>query len=118
LCCFLVVLPGVGASRWRQAWPWVVVGLTRIALGVHFVSTCWPGWLVGTGWLLVTATAFRAWRRSDGLAVPSAVDGLARRSRATSSTRTRTAACAPWTTVARLLVTAVLLLERWSGSVC
>ena len=64
----------------------VVVGVTRIALGVHFVSDVLAGWLIGTGWLLVTATAFRTWRR-HGLCVPSAVDGLAPESRTTSTTR-------------------------------
>jgi len=93
----------------------VVVGLTRIALGVHFVSDVLAGWLVGTGWLLVTATAFRAWRRSDGLAVPSAVDGLAPEVAGDLDHAPERPPVHPWTTVAQLLVTAVLLLGAVVG---
>jgi undecaprenyl-diphosphatase len=93
----------------------VVVGLTRIALGVHFVSDVLAGWLVGTGWLLVTATAFRTWRRSDGLAVPSAVDGLAPEVAGDLDHAPERPPVHPWTTVAQLLVTAVLLLGAVVG---
>jgi undecaprenyl-diphosphatase len=41
----------------------VAVGITRIALGVHYVSDVLAGWLLGAAWLGVTAYAFRIWRR-------------------------------------------------------
>ncbi len=116
----LVLLPVVPPRRRRVAVAAgvavvVVVGLTRIALGVHFVSDVLAGWLVGTGWLLVTATAFRAWRRSDGLAVPSAVDGLAPEVAGDLDHAPERSPVHPWTTVAQLLVTAVLLLGAVVG---
>jgi undecaprenyl-diphosphatase len=40
----------------------VVVGLTRLGLGVHFLSDVVVGWVVGLAWLAVTTAAFRAWR--------------------------------------------------------
>ncbi|MDK1349145.1 phosphatase PAP2 family protein [Streptomyces sp. 378] len=40
----------------------VVVGLTRIALGVHYPSDVLAGWLLGLVWLALTAIAFRQWR--------------------------------------------------------
>ena len=118
----LVLLPVVPAAHRRLAVAVgvglvVVVGLTRIALGVHFVSDVIAGWLVGSGWLLVTATAFRAWRRHQGLAVPPAVDGLApevAHDLAPSHTPEH-APAHPWTTVAQLLVAAVLLLGAVAG---
>jgi undecaprenyl-diphosphatase len=90
----------------------VVVGLTRIALGVHFLSDVVGGWLIGVAWLLATATAFREWRRQDGLAVPRATEGLdpeAARDLTPSPVPDRRRPH-PWTTVAQLLVIAVLLL--------
>ena len=116
----LVLLPVLPPQRRRAAVAVgvvlvVVVGLTRIALGVHFVSDVLAGWLVGTAWLLVTATAFRAWRRHEGLAVPPTVDGLAPEIAHdldhVSGRRTEH----PWTTVAQLLVSAVLLLGAVVG---
>jgi undecaprenyl-diphosphatase len=93
----------------------VIVGLTRIALGVHFVSDVLAGWLIGAGWLLVTATAFRAWRRHEGLAVPSAVDGLAPEVADDLDHAPERAPAHPWTTVAQLLTAAVLLLGAVTG---
>ncbi|MEK8107329.1 phosphatase PAP2 family protein [Micromonospora sp. M12] len=43
-----------------------LVGLTRIALGVHFISDVLAAWLLGAAWLGVTAYAFRLWRRERG----------------------------------------------------
>jgi undecaprenyl-diphosphatase len=93
----------------------VVVGLTRIALGVHYVSDVLAGWLIGTAWLLVTATAFRTWRRHEGLAVPSAVDGLDPEVADDLDHMPERRPAHPWTTAAQLLVTAVLLLGAVTG---
>jgi membrane-associated phospholipid phosphatase len=77
----LVFLPIV-APRWRKpfialiAVVVVAIGLTRIALGVHFLSDVLAGWLLGAAWLGVTAYAFRIWRREAGHPVPPLTDGL------------------------------------------
>ena len=63
----LVLLPVV-PERWRRrtvvagAVLVVLVGLTRLFLGVHFLSDVVVGWLLGLAWLAVTTAAFRAWR--------------------------------------------------------
>ncbi|HEY2950200.1 MAG TPA: phosphatase PAP2 family protein [Micromonosporaceae bacterium] len=54
----------------------VLVGFTRVALGVHYVSDVLAGWLLGLGWLGVTAYAFRLWRREAGESVPPLSDGI------------------------------------------
>ena len=64
----LVFLPAI-RPRWRRPAIGLVavlvfaIGLTRIALGVHFVSDVLGGWLLGLAWLVVTGYAFRLWRR-------------------------------------------------------
>ena len=71
----LVFLPAV-APRWRKAAIALVaviiavIGFTRVALGVHFLSDVLAGWLLGAAWLGVTAYAFRVWRREVGQPVP------------------------------------------------
>jgi undecaprenyl-diphosphatase len=118
----LVLLPVVPV-RWRRAviasgvLLVVVVGLTRIALGVHFLSDVLAGWLVGTCWLLMTAIAFRAWRRHEGQPVGHVSDGLDPEAapdlapaRGPQQLPTH-----PVTTAAQLLVTAVLLLGALFG---
>jgi len=77
----LVFLPAV-APRWRKvaiglvAAIIVLVGFTRVALGVHFLSDVLAGWLLGAAWLGVTAYAFRLWRREVGQPVRPLEEGL------------------------------------------
>ncbi|WNV73637.1 phosphatase PAP2 family protein [Geodermatophilus sp. DSM 44513] len=77
----LVALPSVR----RRARPWLVaatallvvlVGLTRLALGVHFVSDVLAGWALGAGWLAVTAAAFRGWQHDRAGSVEEPLDPL------------------------------------------
>lgn len=78
----LLVFVPIAQPRWQKA---IVVataalvgfiGITRIALGVHFPSDVLGGWLLGTFWVLVTAIAFRRWHRSAGLGSPPLSAGL------------------------------------------
>jgi undecaprenyl-diphosphatase len=77
----LVFLPAV-SRRWRPLLAGVaallvlVIGLTRIALGVHFLTDVLAGWLLGVAWLGVTAYAFRIWRQETGRTASALADGL------------------------------------------
>jgi undecaprenyl-diphosphatase len=67
----LVLLPAVPARRQRAVTVTgvcvvVLVGLTRVALGVHFVSDVVAGWMLGSAWVALTATAFRRWCTAGG----------------------------------------------------
>ncbi len=77
----LVALPAVQ----RRARPWLIagtialavaIGLTRLALGVHFVSDVLAGWALGIGWLASTVAAFRAWQHDLGRAPDEPLDPL------------------------------------------
>ncbi len=41
----------------------LLVGFTRIALGVHYVTDVVAGWALGLAWLTITTVAFRHWLR-------------------------------------------------------
>ena len=77
----LVFLPAI-APRWRRLWIAVpimivvLIGLSRIALGVHFLSDVLAGWLLAAAWLGCTGYAFRLWRREAGHPVPRLEEGL------------------------------------------
>ncbi len=59
-----------------RAWRWVlvaaaitaavVVGYTRVALGVHFASDVVAGWSVGIAWVLLLAAVLRVWPGQPG----------------------------------------------------
>ncbi|QOV33416.1 phosphatase PAP2 family protein [Streptomyces ferrugineus] len=62
----LVFLPAMTRTQRRvftagAATVVALVGFTRIALGVHYLSDVVAGWLLGAVWLTVTAVAFRHW---------------------------------------------------------
>jgi undecaprenyl-diphosphatase len=86
----LVFLPYLPART--RPWAWVgaalmvaLVGFSRIALGVHYLTDVVGGLLVGSAWLLAMTAAFSAWRYelhrpavhiSEGLEPePEAMDG-------------------------------------------
>ncbi len=78
----LVFLPAV-RGRWRTVFVVVVatiiliVGISRILLGVHYVSDVIGGWAIGVIWLGITALAFELTRAAVGERVTAPVtEGL------------------------------------------
>jgi undecaprenyl-diphosphatase len=68
---FLVFLPAARGA-WRRVLAAVfvtlitVIGISRLLLGVHYVSDVLGGWALGITWLGVTAFAFELSRRATG----------------------------------------------------
>ncbi len=84
----LVFLPAA-RGRWRTAFVTVIValialiGISRILLGVHYLSDVVGAWAIGITWLGVTAFAFELNRRAFGQAVTDPVtEGLEPEARA------------------------------------
>ncbi len=67
----LVFLPAA-RGRWRTVFITVIVtlvaliGISRILLGVHYLSDVLGGWTLGITWLGLTAFAFELTRRAEG----------------------------------------------------
>ncbi len=79
---FLVFLPATH-GRWRAVFTAVIValvaliGISRILLGVHYLSDVLGGWTLGITWLGLTAFAFELTRRAAGQPVTDPVtEGL------------------------------------------
>ena len=116
----LVFLPAI-APRWRRpvialaAAIVVVVGVTRVALGVHYPSDVVGGWLLGSVWLMVTTAALRLERADHGVHGGRLRDGVAPEDapslRPPPSDHPLPAG---WRSASRLLVAAVLM---WGGLV-
>ena len=84
----LVFLPAA-RGRWRTAFIAVIValvaliGISRLLLGVHYLSDVLGGWALGITWLGVTAFAFELTRRAEGRPVTApATEGLEPEARA------------------------------------
>jgi len=79
---FLVFLPAT-RGRWRTAFTALAVtlvaliGISRILLGVHYLSDVIGAWALGITWLGLTATAFELTRQAAGQPVTDPVtEGL------------------------------------------
>jgi undecaprenyl-diphosphatase len=79
---FLVFLPAVRGA-WRRLFTAAIVtlivaiGISRLLLGVHYVSDVLGGWALGVAWLGVTAFAFELARHAAGTPVTDPVtEGL------------------------------------------
>src|SRR5207302_10680013 len=84
----LVFLPAA-RGRWRTAFVTVIValialiGISRILLGVHYLSDVVGAWAIGISWLGVTAFTFELNRRAFGQPVTDPVtEGLELEARA------------------------------------
>ncbi|MBI2710804.1 MAG: phosphatase PAP2 family protein [Actinobacteria bacterium] len=79
----LILLPVVAQSRRRPllagtALLLVLIGLSRLALGVHYLTDVAGGWLLGAAWLSASVAAFETWRVDRGQRATGALDeGLA-----------------------------------------
>lgn len=71
--CGVLVLVFLPIVR-RRVRPWLIVaasvivlliGFSRVALGVHYFSDVVGAILIGLAWLLATTAAFSAWRRDE-----------------------------------------------------
>jgi membrane-associated phospholipid phosphatase len=68
----LVFLPAARGRRWRTAFITVIavlialIGISRILLGVHYLSDVVGAWTLGITWLGLTAFAFELGRRAAG----------------------------------------------------
>jgi undecaprenyl-diphosphatase len=73
LLVFLPALP----NRARRPVVWAVgiliaaIGVTRIMLGVHYLSDVVGAWCLGVAWLGLTAYTFELWRHEAGARVPA-----------------------------------------------
>jgi undecaprenyl-diphosphatase len=56
----------------------LLIGFSRIALGVHYLSDVVGAFLIGTVWFIGMASAFGAWRRETGRPSSSITGGLER----------------------------------------
>ena len=79
---FLVFLPAVSGT-WRRVFTAVIVtliaaiGISRLLLGVHYISDVLGGWTLGITWLGITAFAFELSRQAAGKPVTDPVtEGL------------------------------------------
>lgn len=116
----LVFLPAI-PPRWRRpvialaAVIVVVVGITRVALGVHYPSDVVGGWLLGSVWLMVTTAALRVERADQGVRGGRLRDGVTPEDAPwLRPPRFDHPFPAGWRSASQLLVGAVLL---WGGLV-
>jgi undecaprenyl-diphosphatase len=52
------------------------IGLSRVALGVHYVSDVIAGFALGAAWVAVMIASFNVWRREAGLSRVQPEEGL------------------------------------------
>jgi undecaprenyl-diphosphatase len=54
----------------------VAIGLSRLLLGVHYISDVIAGWVLGLAWLTGSTAAFSIWRKEEGREPVHPTEGL------------------------------------------
>ncbi|HVF52753.1 MAG TPA: phosphatase PAP2 family protein [Actinomycetota bacterium] len=54
----------------------LLIGFSRLALGVHFITDVLGGFVLGAAWLMASAAAFNIWREEQGRKPAEPMEGL------------------------------------------
>ena len=93
----------------------VMIGVSRVALGVHYPSDVAGGWLLGVAWLGITAHAFGLWRAETGQPERRLFEGLAPEAAPQLGPTRIVPVPHPWLAGTRLAVSLVLIGGAMSG---
>jgi undecaprenyl-diphosphatase len=93
----------------------VVIGFSRVAIGVHYPSDVIGGWLLGVAWLAITAHAFGHWRAETGQPPRRLAEGLAPEAAPRLGPTRIVPVAHPWLIATRLVVSFVLVTGALFG---
>jgi undecaprenyl-diphosphatase len=93
----------------------VMIGVSRVALGVHYPSDVIGGWLLGVAWLGITTHAFGHWRAETGQPPLHLTEGLAPEAAPQLGPARIVPVAHPWLVAARLVVSFVLVTGALFG---
>jgi undecaprenyl-diphosphatase len=93
----------------------VMIGVSRVALGVHNPSDVIGGWLLGVAWLGITTHAFGHWRAETGQPPLHLAEGLAPEAAPQLGPVRIVPVAHPWLVAARLVVSFVLVTGALFG---
>ena len=93
----------------------VMIGISRVALGVHYPSDVAGGWLLGVAWLGITAHAFGHWRAETGQPPLHLAEGLAPEAAPQLGPTRIVPVAHPWLVAVRLVVSFVLIAGALYG---
>jgi undecaprenyl-diphosphatase len=93
----------------------LMIGVSRVALGVHYPSDVAGGWLLGVAWLGITTHAFGHWRAETGQPTRRLSEGLAPEAAPQLGPTRIVPVPHPWLVGTWLVVSFVLIAAALSG---